>query len=165
MAQVLREVTRIDIPTTILGGALLIGTEELPKQSFWYKNVTKYAKRFDESVLPIAVGVVGVVIRQDVLRKMLIVGLMLAIKDAYNEAMKTPFVYADDASTIEIWGFDASSGVHVVIDGTEVTFTTRPTTDANGYAKITLPSAMSAGLHTLVVWTEGGKAWAGPAVV
>jgi hypothetical protein len=90
---------------------------------------------------------------------------MLAIKDAYNEAMKTPFAYADDASTIEIWGFDASKPVHVVIDGAEVSFSTRPTTDANGYAKITLPSAMSAGLHTLVVWTEGGKAWAGPAVV
>ena len=165
MAQVLREITRIDVPTTLLGGALLIGTKELQKQAFWYKNVTKFAKRFDDSVLPIAVGVVGIVIRQDALRRMLVLGLMLAIKDAYDEAMKSPFVYANDASTIEIWGFDASKPVHVVIDGTEVAFATRPTTDANGYAKITLPSAMSAGLHTLVVWTEGSKAWAGYAVV
>jgi hypothetical protein len=52
-----------------------------------------------------------------------------------------------------------------VIDGAEVAFATRPTTDANGYAKITLPSAMSSGLHTIVVWTEGSKAWAGYAVV
>jgi hypothetical protein len=165
MAQVLREITRIDVPTTLLGGALLIGAKELPKQAFWYKSVTKYARRFDDAVLPTAVGVVGVVLRQDTLRRMLVLGLMLAIKDAYAEAMKEPFVYATDASTIEIWGFDASKPVHVVIDGAEVAFATRPTTDANGYAKITLPSAMSSGLHTIVVWTEGSKAWAGYAVV
>jgi hypothetical protein len=165
MAQVLREVTRIDVPTTLLGGALLIGAEELRKQGFWYKSVTKYTRRFDEAVLPIAVGVVGIIIRQDTLRRMLVLGLMVAIKDAYDEAMKAPFVYADDASTLEIWGFDASKPVHVVIDGTEVSFTTRPMTDTNGYAKITLPTAMSSGLHTLVVWTEGTKAWAGYAVV
>jgi len=161
MAEVLRQITRIDIPTTVLGGGLLIAAKELRKQSIWYKNVTKYAGRFDEATLPIAAGVVGTVIRQPVLQKMLIVGLMISIKNAYDEFTKEPWVYAPDALTLECKYFDANSRVNVVIDGATVSFATEPTTDANGYAKITLPTAIEAGVHTVIVWTGGGKAWSG----
>ena len=166
MAEVLRQITRIDIPTTLVGGACLIGSYEARKQDFWYKNVTKNVRRFDDAVLPIAVGIVGIIIRQPVLQKMLVLGFMVAIKDAYLEYYaKEPWVRANSETELEMWNFDASSVVHVVIDGSEVTFSTAPTTDANGYAKVTLPSAMAAGLHRVVVWTEGGKAWAGFVVV
>jgi len=166
MAEVLAAVRRIDVPTTALGAACLIGSYELRKQAFWYRYVTKQVGRFDESVLPLAVGIAGVITRNALLQKMLIVGLMLAINDAYLDYVaKEPWVVAKDASTLQLKNFDAGSRVHVVIDGAEVSFTTAPTTDSAGNATVTLPSPMSSGLHKLVVYTEGGKGWAGYVVV
>ena len=157
---------RIDVPVVALGGGVLIANFELEKQGFWYANVTKNAKRFSDSVLPLAVGIVGIITRQPLLQKMILIAGMLAIKDAYMEYMaKEPWVRANSGEELEIWNFDASSEVSVVIDGSPVSFTATPTTDSNGYAKVTLPSAMDSGLHRIVVYTAGGKAWAGFVVV
>lgn len=163
MAEVLR---RIDLTTTALVAGVYLGQEILPEQSFWYKNVTINAKHFDPAALPLAVGVIGFLTRKPPLDKMLIIGLAEAIRDTYKAFVaKKPFVVAKDASTLNIENFDASSAVSVVIDGKPVSFTTAPTTDANGKAAITLPSAMTSGTHKVVVYTAGGASWAGIVVV
>ncbi len=162
MAQVLERIRRIDVPTTALGAAMLIASFEARKQAVWYQSVTKNVGRFDDSVIPLAVGVVGMITNQPLLERMIIVGLMLAINDSYLEWLaKEPYVKALDASTLELTNFDASSNVHIIVDGSPVTITPTPTTDANGYAKVTLPSALASGTHRIVVYTEGGKAFAG----
>jgi len=162
MAEVLQRLRRIDVPTTALGAAMLIASFEARKQAVWYQSVTKNVGRFDDSIIPIAVGVVGMITNQPLLERMIIVGLMLAIHDSYLEWLaKEPYVKAIDASTLELTNFDASSAVHAVVDGKPVSFATAPTTDSNGYAKVTLPSALASGTHRIVVWTEGGKAFAG----
>ncbi|MEM1925383.1 MAG: hypothetical protein QXH44_09980 [Pyrobaculum sp.] len=159
MAEVIR---RLDITTTVLGGAVLIGEKELRKLAPYYKNVYKYTRWFDDAVLPLAVGAVGVAVRQPLLQKMFILGLMQAIRGAYDGFVaKEPFVYAD-SSTIEIWNFDAGETPKVIIDGSSVTVNV--TTDSNGYAKITLPSELSAGVHAVAVATSK-KAWGGLVVV
>lgn len=160
MAEVIR---RLDITTTVLGGAVLIGEKELRKLAPYYKNVYKYTRWFDDAVLPLAVGAVGVAIRQPLLQKMFVLGLMQAIRGAYDGFVaKEPFVYASDSSTIEIWNFDAGETPKVIIDGSSVTVNV--TTDNAGYAKISLPSALSSGIHAVAVATSK-KAWGGLVVV
>ncbi|MEM4451459.1 MAG: hypothetical protein QXF74_05655 [Nitrososphaerota archaeon] len=160
MAEVIR---RLDITTTVLGGAVLIGEKELRKLAPYYKNVYKYTKWFDDAVLPLAVGAVGVAIRQSLLQKMFVLGLMQAIRGAYDGFVaKEPFVYASDSTTLEIWNFDANETPRLIVDGSPITVNV--TTDSNGYAKITLPSALSSGVHAIAVATSS-KAWGGLVVV
>ncbi|MEM4489222.1 MAG: hypothetical protein QXK88_10610 [Desulfurococcaceae archaeon] len=160
MAEVIR---RLDITTTVLGGAILIGEKELRKLAPYYKNVYKFTRWFDDAVLPLVVGAIGVAIRQPLLQKMFVLGLMQAIKGAYDGFVaKEPFVYASDSSTIEVWNFDAGEVPRLVIDGSVVSVTA--TTDNTGYAKISLPSALSSGIHAVAVATSK-KAWGGLVVV
>lgn len=166
MAEVLGGLARrIDIGTTVLGGGVLIAEDELVKQKTWYDNVVKNLKYFHNTALPIAIGVVGLFVpRYAMLAKMLIVAGMQAIYDAYVAYVaKRPWVTAKDASTLLLENFDANTTVRVFIDGEEVTFTTPPTTDDAGKAEVTLPSAMTTGIHEVVV--IAGKGWVGYVVV
>jgi len=151
MAEVLNAFKRINIGSVALGSALLVATKELRKQAFWYGNVTKLAKRYDDAVLGIAVGLVGMVTNQEILERGLVWGLALAVKDVYEDMVaKTPFVYVT-SSQIEGWNFDANAPVTLFIDGNQVTG--RIETDANGYFKYTPDTALASGSHTVVAVT------------
>ena len=157
MAEVLNAFRRINIGSVALGSALLIGPKELRKQAFWYGNVTKFTKRYDDATLGIAVGLVGIVTGQEILERGLVWGLALAIKDVYEDMVaKTPFVYVSP-SQVEGWNFDANANVELYIDGRKVTDTI--TTDANGYFKYTPATALASGSHTVVAVTPN-KAYA-----
>jgi len=151
MAEVANMLRRINIGSVALGSALFIGSKELRKQAFWYNNVTKLAKRYDDAVLGIAVGLVGMVTRQDILERGLIWGLVFAIDDVYEDMVaKAPFVYVT-ASQIEGWNFDANASVELYIDGQKVTGTI--TTDANGHFTYAPSTALASGSHTIVAVT------------
>jgi hypothetical protein len=157
MAEVLNAFKRINIGSVALGSALLVATKELRKQAFWYGNVTKLTKRYDDATLGIAVGLVGIVTGQEILERGLVWGLALAVKDVYEDMVaKSPFVLVQ-SSQIEGWNFDANSNVTLYIDGRQVPDTI--TTDANGYFKYTLSTALSSGSHTVVAVTPN-KAYA-----
>jgi hypothetical protein len=151
MAEVLNALKRINIGSIALGSALMIAPKELRKQSFWYGNVTKFTKRYDDAVLGVAVGLVGIVTGQDILERALVWGLAFAINDIYEDMVaKTPFVYVT-ASQIEGWNFDANAQVTLFINGQPVRDTI--TTDANGYFKYTPSTALASGSHTVVAVT------------
>jgi len=151
MAEVLNAFRRINIGSVALGSALLIATKELRKQAFWYGNVTKFTKRYDDATLGIAVGLVGIVTGQELLERGLVWGLALAVKDVYEDMVaKAPFVYVT-ASQIEGWNFDANTQVKVYIDGREIQ--AEIVTDANGHFKYTFPTALYSGSHTIVAVT------------
>jgi hypothetical protein len=48
---------------------------------------------------------------------------------------------------------DPNANVEVWVDGTKQSFQTAPTTDANGNVTITLSTALSAGVHKVLVHT------------
>ena len=78
----------------------------------------------------------------------------LGIKYAVHYGLREePFLVPLDVQTLEVFNLDPNANVKVIIDGSEVSFTTAPTTDGNGYAKITLPSALSEGTHKILVHT------------
>jgi hypothetical protein len=152
MAEVLNAFRRINIGSVALGSALLIASKELRKQTFWYNNVTKLTKRYDNAVLGIAIGLVGIVTGQELLERGLVWGLAFAISDIYEEMVaKTPFIYVT-SQQVEGWNFDANAQVTLYIDGEPVRDTI--TTDANGYFKYTPSTALASGSHTVVAVTS-----------
>lgn len=85
----------------------------------------------------------------------------LGIKYALHYGLREePFLVPLDTQTIEVFNLDPNANVKVIIDGSEMSFTTAPTTDANGYAKITLPSTLGEGVHKILVHTGFKAAYA-----
>jgi hypothetical protein len=157
MAEMFNAFRRINVGSVALGSALLIAPKELRKQAFWYGNVTKFTKRYDDAVLGVAVGLVGIVTGQELLERGLVWGLAFAINDVYEDMVaKTPFVYVT-ASQIEGWNFDANAPIELYIDGQKVTATI--TTDANGHFTYAPSTALASGSHTIVAVTPN-KAYA-----
>jgi hypothetical protein len=151
MAEVLGALKRINVGSVALGSALIIAPKELRKQKFWYSNVTKLTKRYDDAVISVAVGLVGIVTGQELLERALVWGLAFAIDDIYEDMVaKTPFVYVT-STNVEGWNFDANAHVDLYIDGQPVRDTI--TTDANGYFKYTPSTALASGSHTVVAVT------------
>jgi len=145
---------------TGISGLTLVGERALYENIAPYHKYMSMLKQAHKGVLPTIVGVIGVgtgFLSEDPL----VTGLANMIDGAFEFFIeKKPFVYAPDASTLEIFNFDANADVSVTIDGSAVSFQTAPKTDANGYAKITLPTAMASGKHEVVVKTTK-KAWYG----
>jgi hypothetical protein len=130
----------------------------------YYKAVSKIEK-LDDGVIPAVYGLVGGLLADRVelpgWDSALSVGIAEVLKGVYARyVQKEPIVIALDASTIEVYNLDANAEVKVVIDGSAVSFQTAPKTDSNGYAKITLPSAMSPGKHEIVAMTSKKAAYA-----
>jgi hypothetical protein len=124
-----------------------------------------YLRQAKDSVMPIAYGFVGLGLNLVGADDALSIGLAKGLKGVFDAFIfKKPFAYAKDAKTIEAFGLDANENVQVIIDGSEVTFTTPPTTDANGNVTIELPTEMGVGKHDLIVKTSK-KAFYGAVVV
>lgn len=147
-----------------VGGLTLIGEDALFENIAGYHKFMGKLKQAHKGILPSIIGVVGIATGY-ISEEPLVVGLANIIDGLYKFYIdKKPFAYAVDSTTIEAFNLDANANVSVSIDGTAVSFTTPPKTDANGYVKITLPTAMSSGKHEIVVST-GKKAFYGVVVV
>lgn len=141
---------RINVPSVAMGALFLIAPKELRKQSTWYNTVTKFTRRLDEAVLPLAVGLIGTITGRDALARGLVWGLAIAIKDIYEEAVaKEPFLLVTKDG-IEGWNFDANESVMLFIDGVQVT--DRVLTDSSGHFKY--ETALSAGTHSVSAATS-----------
>ncbi|RLG81363.1 MAG: hypothetical protein DRO40_09770 [Thermoprotei archaeon] len=136
---------------------------EARKNGQIYDSLYKNMKQWTEPILLTGISLVAYILVAPRLRGQyveLAVRIIRAVGDlgvmkAWEQGLKDePFLVVNSSSEIEVFNLDADANVKVYIDGSEVTFQTAPKTDANGYAKITLPSAMSTGTtHKILVHT------------
>jgi len=135
---------------------------EALKNKGFVDSVVKNLKMWAKPVLYFGVSLVVFVLAGDKLvqgrlalagRAVRAIG-SLGIKYAIHYGVREiPFLVPLDTQTIEVYNLDPNETVKVIIDGSEVSFSTAPTTDGNGYAKITLPSALEEGTHKILAHT------------
>jgi len=117
-----------------------------------YLGELRHAK---DIVVPIAVGIAGLALDIEGVDSAITVGVAEGIRGAFDTfVFKRPFAFAKDASTIKVFNLDPNEAVEVWVDGGKVTFTTPQTTDSAGNATITLPTALAAGKHEVIVKTS-----------
>jgi len=145
----------------IEGGAMAAyeyGISYLKKQKFMF-NVIKTLKNWTDSVLSLVISVVAYALTANVLpeygvRAIRVLGSW-GVKEAILIGIKhRPGAVLTATDTVEVFGLDPDKEVEVWIDGSKVSFATAPKTDGAGYAKITLPSALSADVHKVLVHTK-----------
>jgi len=136
------------------------GIRELKKQSFMWTMI-KQLKQWFEPVMDIVISViVFFALRYTVGERIpniayrpIRVGGSYGIFDALAVAIKDkPKVVITASNVVEVFNLDPSDTVTLKIDGSPVNVTVN--TDANGYASITLPSALSAGVHQIQACTR-----------
>ncbi len=148
-----------------ISGLTLILNDTLYENVAMVHKYLGYLRQAKDMVVPLAYSAVGMVMNLPGADDAMAVGIASGLRGAFDAFIfKKPFAYAKDASTIEVFNLDANATITVIIDGSEVSFSTAPTTDANGNATITLPTALSAGKHDLIVKTTK-KAFYGAIVV
>jgi hypothetical protein len=133
------------------------GISELKKQSFM-AGIIKTLKHYTDAVLAIAISAISIAVAaarmpEFAVRAVRVIGSFGVYKALNKLTRREPSVVLTDTSTIDVINLDANKTVEVWVDGSKVTFTTAPTTDANGKASITLPSALAAGAHQVLVHT------------
>jgi hypothetical protein len=133
------------------------GVSYLKKQKFMF-GVIKTLKNWTDTVLALIVSVVAYALLANTLpeygvRAVRVLGSW-GVKEAILVGIRhRPGVVISATNTVEVFGLDGGKEVEVWVDGSRVSFSTPPKTDANGYAKITLPSALSAGVHKVLAHT------------
>jgi hypothetical protein len=133
------------------------GINYLKKQKFMV-GVVKTLKNWTDTVLALVISVVSYVLFANMLpehgvRAIRVLGSW-GVKEAVLVGIKyRPATILSATNTVEVFGLDASKTVEVWVDGSKVTFETAPSTDGSGYAKITLPTALSAGAHKVLAHT------------
>jgi len=142
-------------------GADRVWVEALKNKGF-VNSVVKNLKQWSKPVLYFGISLVIFIIAGERLTegRLALAGRAvrsigsLGIKYAIHYGVREePFLVPLDLQTIEVFNLDPNANITVVVDGSEVSFSTTPTTDGNGYAKITLPSALSEGTHKILVHT------------
>jgi hypothetical protein len=140
------------------GGTMAVyeyGISYLKKQKFML-GVVKAMKNWTDTVLALVISVVGYVLLANTLpeygvRAIRVLGSW-GVKEAILVGIKhRPGVVITARDTVEVFGLDASKTVEVWVDGSKVNVTA--TTDGAGYAKITLPSALTADVHKVLAHT------------
>jgi len=135
---------------------------ELKKQSFMW-TLIKSMKQYYEPGMEVIISIVLYFALQRAISggvptlalRAVRAGGSYGVYGAFAVAIKDkPVVVATAPDTLVVYNLDPSDAVAVKIDGSAVKFDTAPTTDANGGATITLPSAMSAGAHQIQVATR-----------
>jgi len=148
-----------------VGGLTLILNDTLYENVSFIHKYLGYLRQAKDMVVPMSYSLIGMVMNLPGADESLSIGIASGLKGVFDAfVFKKPFAYAKDASTIEVFNLDANETITVIIDGSEVSFSTEPTTDANGNATIKLPSALSSGKHDLIVRTSK-KAFYGAIVV
>jgi hypothetical protein len=148
------------IAVSIEGGVMAAyeyGINYLKKQKFM-TGVVKTLKNWTDTVLAIVISVVLYVLFANSLpehgvRAIRVLGSW-GVKEAILVGIRyRPSVVISATDTIEVFGLDANKTVEVWVDGSKVSFQTAPSTDGNGYAKIKLPSALTAESHKVLAHT------------
>ena len=130
---------------------------ELKKQSFMV-GLIKTLKHYTDSVLAIAISAISIAVAaarmpEFAVRAVRVIG-SYGVKKALDViTRRTPSVVLTATNTIEAVNLDPNATVEVWVDGTKQSFQTAPTTDANGNVTITLSTALSAGVHKVLVHT------------
>jgi len=134
---------------------------ELKKQPWMYEFI-RSTKQYFEAAMDVLISVLVYFSLRYTVGDQLPVIVYRAIRaggsygvyQAFGVTIKDiPKVVITDAQTIEVFNLDGTKPVEVWIDGSKVQFSTPPTTNSDGYAKITLPSALSEGVHSILVHT------------
>jgi hypothetical protein len=130
---------------------------ELKKQSFMV-GLIKTLKHYTDSVLAIAISAISIAVAaarmpEFAVRAVRVIGSYGVKKVLDIVTRREPSVVLTATNTIEAVNLDGNKNVEVWIDGTKVSFQTPPTTDSNGNVTITLPNALSAGAHQVLVHT------------
>ena len=141
--------------TTMFGFEFIVN--ELKKQSFMVQ-VVKTLKHYTDAVLGVAISAISIAVAaarmpELAVRAVRVIGSYGVYKALNKLARREPSVVITATDTVEVINLDANKTVEVWMDGSKVSFATAPTTDANGNASITLPSALSAGVHKIMVNT------------
>jgi len=138
---------------------------ELKKQSFMFDFV-KMTKQYYEAAMDVVISVlVYFALRYtmgeslpNLVYRAIRAGGSYGVFDAFATTIRDkPKVVITDTSTVEVFNLGGAREVEVWIDGAKVQFGTPPRTNSDGYAKITLPSPLSEGVHTILVH-DGAKA-------
>jgi len=121
-------------------------------------GVIKTLKNWTDTVLALVISIISYVLLANVLpeygvRAIRVLGSW-GVKEAILVGIRhRPAVVLTAKDTVEVFGLDAGKTVEVWVDGSKVSFATAPTTDGAGYAKITLPSALTADVHKVLAHT------------
>ena len=150
------------VATGVEGGAMYASDRifrEAMKNAGFVSAVVKNLKQWSEPILfwgiSLAVWILaGNRIPQLAARAIRAAGSLGIMKAIGYGIRDYPFAVLIDAQTLEVFNLDPNATVKVIIDGSEVSFQTAPATDGNGYAKITLPSALdTTKTHKILVHT------------
>jgi len=144
----------------IEGGTMYLyefGVAELKKQSFM-SGLIKTLKHYTDAVLGVAISAISIAVAaarmpEFAVRAVRVIGSYGVYKALNKLTRREPSVVLTATNTVDVINLDPNKTVEVWVDGTKQTFSTAPTTDANGNASITLPSALAAGAHQVLVHT------------
>jgi len=136
------------------------GVRELKKQSFMW-TLIKQLKQWFEPVMDIMISVIVFFALRytmgeripNIAYRPIRVGGSYGIYDALAVAIKDkPKVVVSAPDTVEVFNLDPSDTVSLKIDGSAVNVNVN--TNADGYASIKLPSALSEGVHDIQACTR-----------
>jgi hypothetical protein len=133
------------------------GISYLKKQKFMFGTI-KVLKNWTDTVLAVVISIVAYILLANMLpehgvRAIRVLGSW-GVKEAILVGIRhRPVAVLTANNTVEVFGLDASKTVEVWVDGSKVSFETAPSTDGAGYAKITLPTTLTAGAHKVLAHT------------
>lgn len=140
----------------VIGAVPAIAHRELKERVAGYAKFMEKIEHFAEGLLDTGIGLVGIGFDLPYVDNLVSFGVYGLLKGAYKHFFKKdPFIYVD-GSKIEGWNFDANDKVTIVVDGTTLVDPSSQTpvsTDANGYFSYTPSTALSAGVHDVLVRT------------
>lgn len=137
-----------------------VGVATLELGDAIYTNVPQFhsfagrLRQAHRSIIPLAYSIISSIGNLGLpgTEESLTIGLASALDGAYRFMVaKEPFAYAPDNKTIEVFNLEASKSITLYIDGVSQTGFTPTTTDANGNAKISLPTELASGKHDVIV--------------
>ena len=151
LGAVRKVVSREYLEDMIVKGLVLYGADkgaDFIRQNFYV--IDKNVKQWSEPLTKFGIGL-GTEVISDVLpERMKDAGGVISGRALENVLEividKKPYIVALDSSTIEFYNFDPSATITYSIDGgANATIST----DANGYAKLTLTTALASGKHDI----------------
>jgi len=131
------------------------GIAELKKQKFTLP-IIKTLKNWTDSVLALAISVVAYMVLSNRLPELAVRAIRVlgswGIKESILIGIRfRPSVVVTSTTEVEAFNLDPNTGIEVFVDGSSAAV--RGTTDGSGYAKVTLPTALDAGTHKVLVHT------------
>ena len=136
----------------VIHGILLYGGDFLSKliRENAYKTIEKNAKQHSDALVKGALSLATQFIRDSLPERLQVLPDVLGGQAIQSELQvfidKKPYIVALDSTTLEFFNFDANGTITYSIDGGSAQTVNA---DSNGYAKVTLTTALSSGDHTI----------------